>query len=101
MRLPYLLAALLAFPLTPFLHAAPLRVLVAGDAEQFHTDYSAAMQRGGAVVTAQPLPDGAALEKADAVLPQSTKFEALPAAAQAALTAFALRGGSSLKKKKK
>ena len=93
MKLPYPLAALLILALSPFLPAAPLRVLVAGDAEQFRTDYSAALQKAGAVVTTLPVPDAAALEKADAVLLQSTKFEALPAATQAALTAFTQRGG--------
>ncbi len=92
-KIPAPLAALLALALAPFLHAAPLRVLVAGDAEQFRADYSAALQKAGAVVTAVALPDAAALEKADAVLLQSGKFAALPAAAQAALTAFAQRGG--------
>ena len=93
MKHPSPLAALLALALSPFLYAAPLRVLVTGEAGQFRTDYSAALQKAGAVVTTQALPDAAALEKADAVLLQSNKFEALPAAAQAVLTAFAQRGG--------
>ena len=91
--LRFLVPALLALASSPILEAAPLRVLVASDAETFRADYAAALGKAGAVVTLATVPDAVTLENVDAVLLHRDKFEALPAAAQAALTAFAQRGG--------
>ncbi|MCE9612468.1 MAG: c-type cytochrome [Chthoniobacter sp.] len=94
MNIPNILRPILfALALSPLVHAAPLRVLIASGDPALVKDSAAALQKAGAVVITAAVPDAAALEKADAVLLQSTKFEALPAAAQAALTAFAQRGG--------
>ena len=78
---------------SPAKPATPLRVLVVSDADAFRADYSAALQKAGARVASAAVPDAARLAQADVVLLHSGKFEALPASAQAALTAFAQRGG--------
>ena len=75
------------------LHAAPLRVLVASDAEVFRADYSAALKQAGVTVTGITMPAAAQLAGADVVVLHRSKFESLPAETQTALTAFAQRGG--------
>jgi putative membrane-bound dehydrogenase-like protein len=75
------------------LTAAPLRVLVASDRSDFLDPYASALKTAGAQVVTASEPDEAKLSHADVVLIHREKFDALPTEAQAALTAFAARGG--------
>ncbi len=92
-RIPIRAVLFCTFALSPLLSAAPLRVLIATDADTFRDEYSAALQNAGVRVTTAIAPDVAKLAQADVVLLHTSKYEALPADAQAALTAFAHRGG--------
>jgi putative membrane-bound dehydrogenase-like protein len=83
----------LLLALVSSLHAAQLRVTVAGDSDAFKTDFSAALKQAGAEVTTAAQPDAASLAHADVLILQRAKFESLPAAAQQAVTQFAQRGG--------
>jgi hypothetical protein len=75
------------------LPAAPLRVLVTSDSDAFLNPYAASLKTAGALVVTASEPDEAKLSRADVVLIHREKFDALPAGTQAALTAFAERGG--------
>ncbi|MGN6553951.1 MAG: PVC-type heme-binding CxxCH protein [Verrucomicrobiota bacterium] len=89
-------ASLLLFGTIVFsslLHAAPMEVLVVSDTDSFRSEYSAALGEGGAKVTTATTPNAANLARVDVVLLHQAKFESLPATAQAALAAFAQRGG--------
>ncbi|WP_193214330.1 PVC-type heme-binding CxxCH protein [Luteolibacter marinus] len=87
-------ASLLALAATgSTLLAAPLRVLVSSDDNDFRDRYAAALKKAGAQVVASTSPDEAALAKADVLLLHRSEYTALPAASQQALTEFTGRGG--------
>ncbi len=73
------------------LHAAPLRVMVASDDPAFAENYSALLEAGGAVVSADSAPTQ--LGDTEVVVLHRSKFEPLPVATQEALTSFAENGG--------
>jgi putative membrane-bound dehydrogenase-like protein len=84
-----LIIAVLVMPLAV---AAP-RVLLVSDAAGFRSDFTAALENAGVRVTAAAEPDAENLGSVDAVLLQRSEFALLPAASQAALTAFCEGGG--------
>ncbi len=88
-----ILVVLLALAPASPLHAAALRVVVAGDTEAFRADYSTALKQAGAEVDVSVQPEAAQLARADVLVLHQAKFEPLPAAAQAAITEFTRRGG--------
>ncbi|MEN9284563.1 MAG: hypothetical protein RLZZ179_2056, partial [Verrucomicrobiota bacterium] len=73
---------------------APLRVAICADdatfAESLATALAASPQ---AAVSACPVPDSAALAKADVLILQRRSFDPLPEPTQQALAAFSKRGG--------
>lgn len=76
----------------PWLSAAPLRVLITGNNPALSGPYTAALKAGGAQVTTGEVSE-AKLAAADVVIISSEKFDPLSDGSQAALAAFADRGG--------
>lgn len=89
---PILIPIALLLAATPWLSAAPLRVLITGSDPALSGPYTAALKAGGAQVTTGDASE-AKLANADVVILHSDKFDPLPDGSQAALTAFANRGG--------
>ncbi len=82
----------LVFVASPWLSAAPLRVLISGTNAALSGPYTTALKAGGAQVTTGE-PDEAKLANTDVVILHSDKFDPISSNAQAALTTFANRGG--------
>lgn len=77
---------------TPWLSAAPLRVLITGNNPALTGPCATALKAGGAQVTTGE-PTEAKLATADVVILQSERFEPIKVEEQTALAAFAKRGG--------